>query len=190
MSKIIRVTTVPVSLGGLLKGQLKFMSQYYDVIGISSQGGDRLDKISKEEGIMVYPVEMTRKITPIQDLKAVYKLYKVFKREKPTIVHSHTPKAGTLSMIAARLAGVPHRLHTIAGLPLLEVIGKKRILLDIVEKITYSCATKIYPNSFGLKDIILSNKYTVDKKLKVIGKGSSNGIDTNHFDPLIYSEEN
>lgn len=188
MKKIIRVTTVPLSLGGLLKGQLKFMSQYFDIKGISSSGGDKLQKVSEEEQIPVIGVEMTRKITPLQDLKAVYQLYKIFRKEKPDIVHSHTPKAGTLSMIAAKLAGVPIRLHTIAGLPLLVATGSKRKLLDRVEKITYRCASKIYPNSYGLKDIIEQNKYTKPNKLKVIGKGSSNGIDTAHFDPAIYAE--
>ncbi len=190
MQKLIRVTTVPISLGGLLQGQSKFMSQYFEVLGISSRGGDMLGNVSDKEGIKVVPVEMTRKITPFQDLKALYKLYKIFKKEKPDIVHSHTPKAGTLSMIAARLAGVPHRLHTIAGLPLLEATGAKRKLLDIVEKLTYSCATMIYPNSYGLKDIVLQNKYTKLNKLKVIGKGSSNGIDTSYFNPQKYSKEN
>lgn len=189
MQKIIRVTTVPMSLGGLLKGQLKFMSQHYEIVGISSAGGDGLDLVSKEEGIRVIPVEMTRKITPWQDLKAVYRLYKIFKKEKPDIVHSHTPKAGTLSMLAARLAGVPHRLHTIAGLPLLVASGNKRRLLDFVEKVTYGVATMIYPNSFGLQKIILDHKYTKLKKLKVIANGSSNGIDTSHFNPDLYSEE-
>ncbi|WP_438423357.1 glycosyltransferase family 4 protein [Aquimarina macrocephali] len=189
MQKIIRVTTVPISLGKLLQGQLKFMSQYYDMIGISGKGEGQLDVVSKNEEVRVIPVEMTRKITPIKDLKAVYRLYKVFKKEKPQIVHSHTPKAGTLSMLAAKLAGVPHRLHTIAGLPLLEATGAKRILLDTVEKATYACATKIYPNSSGLNDIIITNKYTSPKKLKVIANGSSNGIDTSFFDPGLYSEE-
>ncbi|WP_299312063.1 glycosyltransferase family 4 protein [uncultured Aquimarina sp.] len=177
-----------MSLGGLLQGQLKFMAQYYDIIGISGQGGDRLNRVSKEEGIKVIPVEMTRKITPIQDLKAVFQLYKIFRKEKPSIVHSHTPKAGTLSMIAAKLAGVPHRLHTIAGLPLLEATGGKRKLLDTVEKLTYRCATMIYPNSFGLKDIIIEQKYTIPEKLKVIANGSSNGINTSHFDPTLCAE--
>ncbi len=189
MQKLIRVTTVPISLGKLLQGQLKFMSQYYEIIGVSSSGDDQLDIVSENEEVPVIPVEMTRKITPLQDLKAVYQLYKIFKKEKPTIVHSHTPKAGTLSMIAAKMAGVPHRLHTIAGLPLLEAKGSKRILLDTVEKITYGCATKIYPNSTGLHTIVTDNKYTSSKKLKVIGNGSSNGIDTSFFDPSLYSEE-
>ena len=189
MTKIIRVTTVPQSLGGLLQGQLQYMSRHYDVIGISSTGDGRLSEVGITEGIPVIAVEMTRKITPFADLKAVYKLYKIFKREKPTIVHSHTPKAGTLAMLAAKLSGVPHRLHTIAGLPLLVATGGKRKLLDTVEKFTYACATKIYPNSYGLKSIIVKNGYTTETKLKVIGKGSSNGIDTSFFNPELYSNE-
>ena len=60
-------------------------------------------------------------------------MYKFFKKERPFIVHTHTPKAGTVGMLAAKLAGVPHRLHTIAGLPLLEASGSKRKLLDVVD---------------------------------------------------------
>lgn len=186
--KIVRITTIPGSLGMLLKGQLKFMTNNYEVIGVSSSDNDVLNRVGNQEGIKVIPVEMTRKITPIKDLKAVWQLYKILKIEKPFIVHSHTPKAGTLGMIAAYLAKVPHRLHTIAGLPLLEATGKKRWLLDLVEKLTYKCATKIYPNSFGLRDIILKNNFTSNNKLQVIGNGSSNGIDTKHFNPEIYGE--
>ena len=126
MKKIIRVTTVPASLIGLLHGQLKFMSKYYDMIGVSSKGNkNQLNIVTKQEGIPAVGIEMTRKITPFKDLKAVWKLYTLFKKEKPFIVHSHTPKAGTVSMLAAKLAGVPHRLHTIAGLPLVEAKGPK-----------------------------------------------------------------
>ena len=191
--KIIRITTVPLSLSGLLQGQLRFMSQYFDILAIASKGkNDELLQVSKLEGIPTYAIEMTRKITPFEDLLAVWKLYKLFKKEKPFIVHSHTPKAGTLSMFAAKLAGVPHRLHTIAGLPLLESTGLKRWLLNTVETFTYACATKIYPNSYGLKTIILEHKFTSIEKLKVIANGSSNGIDTSYFDPenLIGSANN
>lgn len=194
MKKIIRVVTIPNSFGGLLKGQLKFMTSYFDVIGISSYEAlvgtkVNLDKVVKTENIRVFPVEMTRKITPIKDLKAVYNLYKILKKEKPEIVHSHTPKAGTIAMLAAKLAGTPNRLHTIAGLPLLEATGAKRILLDAVEKFTYACATKIYPNSNGQYTIIQELGYAKASKLKVIGNGSSNGIDTSHFNPSLYEEK-
>ena len=189
MKKIIRVTTVPASLIGLLHGQLKFMSKYYDMIGVSSKGNkNQLNIVTKQEGIPAVGIEMTRKITPFKDLKAVWKLYTLFKKEKPFIVHSHTPKAGTLSMLAAKLADVPHRLHTIAGLPLLEATGFKRIVLNAVEKVTYACASKIYPNSLGLQDIIIEHKYTKKNKLKVIGNGSSNGIDVERFNPNNFND--
>lgn len=194
MKKIIRVATHSGSLGTLLQGQLHFMSSYFEIIGVGSggnivQGETAIDKLARKENVRVIPVEMTREITPLKDLKAVYKLYRIFKKEKPLVVHSHTPKAGTLSMLAAKLAGVPNRLHTVAGLPLVEATGNKRRLLNIVEKITYYFATKVYPNSYGLKEIIIDNKFTNQKKLKVIGTGSSNGIDTSHFDPALYSKE-
>ncbi len=193
MKKIIRVATHSGSLGTLLQGQLHFMSAYYEMIGIGSRGdvtnGEAvIDTLAKKENVRVIPVEMTREITPLKDLKALYQLYKIFKKEKPAIVHSHTPKAGTLAMLAAKIARVPNRLHTVAGLPLVEATGSRRRLLNFVEKVTYACATKVYPNSFGLKEIILDHKFTDSKKIKVIGTGSSNGIDTSHFTPSLYTE--
>lgn len=186
-SKLIRITTVPISLEKLLSGQLSYMNQFYHVIGVSSDA-TYLEKVSKIENIEVYNVELTRQITPIKDLLAVLKLYFYFKKQKPFIVHTHTPKAGTVGMLAAKLAGVPNRLHTVAGLPLLEATGKKRKLLNFVEKITYACATKIYPNSYGLKDVILEEKFCKAQKLKVLANGSSNGINTSYFNPSHFSE--
>lgn len=190
MSKktLIRITTVPLSLDKLLEGQLNYMSEFYNVIAVSSEK-EYLEKIGKRENVATHHIEMTRKITPIQDLVSVVKMYFFFKKVKPFIVHTHTPKAGIVGMVAARLAGVPHRLHTVAGLPLLEATGLKRQLLDFVEKLTYSCATKVYPNSNALLGIIKENNYCPSTKLKVIGKGSSNGINTDYFDAKHFSTE-
>ena len=94
-------------------------------------------------------------------------------------------------MLAAYIANVPIRLHTVAGLPLLETTGTRRIILNFVEKVTYKCSTRVYPNSYGLKKIILKHRFASEKKLKVIGNGSSNGIDTSYFNPELFSiEEN
>lgn len=185
--KLIRVTTVPTSLKILLKGQHTFMSNHYEVVGVSS-GGQDLEDVSVEEGIRVIPVEMTRVISPFRDMKSVWKLYKIFKKEKPRIVHTHTPKAGIVGMIAARLAGVKIRLHTVAGLPLMEVKGLKRVLLNTIEKMTYTFATGVYPNSNGLYHFIIEQKFCKKEKLKVIANGSSNGIDVSYFSSENISE--
>src|SRR5690606_18602345 len=167
--KLIRITTVPQSLRGLLKGQLKFMSENgFDVIGVSSPG-EALNDVEKNEGVKTVGIEMTRTISPLKDLQALFRLIHLFRKEKPQIVHTHTPKAGLLGMMAAKIAGVPHRLHTVAGMPLTVATGTKRHLLKQMEKLTYACATKVYPNSLGLKKIILEEKFTFPKKLKVIG---------------------
>ena len=184
--KLIRITTVPLSLDKLLEGQLRFMQNNYEVIAISSEK-DYLEKIGKREGVSTYHLEMTRLITPISDLKALLKLTWYFIKTKPDIVHSHTPKAGIVGMFAAFLARVPHRFHTVAGLPLLEEKGKKRKVLDFVEKLTYAFATKVYPNSKGLEKIILTNGYCKFDKLKVLANGSTNGINTTHFSAEHFS---
>lgn len=188
MKKLVRITTVPESLNKLLEGQLSFMSDYYDVIAVSSNK-EKLDEVGHKEKVRTFCVNLTRKITPFNDVKSVISLYSFLRKEKPHIVHTHTPKAGIVGMLASYLAGVPHRFHTVAGLPLLETTGFKRKVLNFVELITYKLATKVYPNSFGLKNIIITNKFCKEKKLKVLGAGSSNGIDTNYFNPKNISEE-
>lgn len=164
------------------------MNDHYEVIAIAAEK-ERLRKYGEDNEVRTYHVELTRAITPGKDLRAVYRLYKFLKEEKPKIVHTHTPKAGIIGMLAAKLAGVPVRLHTVAGLPLLETSGPKRKILDLVEKLTYDLAIRVYPNSFELKKIILDLGYAKKEKLKVLGKGSSNGIDTKYFDPELFAEE-
>ncbi len=189
INKLVRITTVPISLKTLLKGQHRFMSQNgFDVLGVSSSG-NALNEVAQNEKIAVYTVEMTRIISPLKDIKSLWSFYKLCKRERPAIVHSHTPKAGIVGMLGAKLAGVPIRLHTVAGLPLMEATGSKRRLLDFVEKLTYSFATKVYPNSKGLYDFILENNFIIEEKLKVIANGSSNGIDTTYFSAQAITQE-
>ena len=188
MKKLIRITTVPLSLKVLLKGQLRFMaSNGFDVKGVSSEG-EELREVHENEGIVMEAINMSRKITPFQDLKSLWEMWNFLRKEKPQIVHTHTPKAGIIGMLAARLAGVPHRLHTVAGLPLMEATGIKRKILNFVEKLTYSSATRVYPNSKGLYDFILQNHFTQSNKLKIIANGSSNGINTTFFSPAQVSE--
>ena len=186
MLKLIRITTVPISLEKLLENQLTFMSQFYEVVAVSSDESN-LKKVGEKQGVRTFTIDMTRTISPFKDLVSLIKMVKFLRRERPLIVHTHTPKAGTVGMLAAKVAGVPHRLHTVAGLPLLETTGNRRRLLSFVEKLTYKCATGVYPNSLGLADLILQNKLCGRRKIKVLANGSSNGIDTTYFNPKIYS---
>lgn len=187
LKKLVRITSVPVSLDKLLGKQLSYMNSYFDVCVVSSDN-NALEKVAKKYGVRHHAVEMSRKISPLKDLKSIWNMYLFLKNEKPEMVHSHTPKAGLVGMTAAYFARVPIRMHTVAGLPLLEEQGVKRMILNLVEKFTYSLATKVYPNSFKLKNIILDAKFCSASKLKVIANGSSNGVDLEHFNGKHYSE--
>lgn len=179
-NKLIRISTVPVTLQRLLYKQLCFMASHYNIVAVSSKG-KLLDKVGQIKGVKTASVEMTRKITPFKDVISLWKMYRLLKKEKPLIVHTHTPKAGLIGMLASYLAKVPIRIHTVAGMPLLEAKGIKREILLSIEKLTYFCATRVYPNSFVMKEIIEKGNLCSNSKLKVIGNGSSNGIDTTFF---------
>jgi glycosyltransferase involved in cell wall biosynthesis len=86
-------------------------------------------------------------------------------------------------MIAAKICGVKIRIHTVAGLPLMVEKGMKLKLLEWIEKITYGAASNVWPNSNSLKEFILKHKFCSAKKLDVVGKGSSNGLDLQKFNP-------
>lgn len=188
MSKIIRITTVPISLKLLLSGQMKFMKDAgWEVIMVSADGKE-INEIVKKEGCPHVVIPFTRKITPFHDLVCLWQLYNLIKREKPDIVHTHTPKAGLLGMLAAKMAGVKTRIHTVAGLPYMVAEKQKKSLLVNIEKLTYSWATQVWPNSPSLKKFIVEEELVGQEKLKVIGFGSSNGIDLEKFNRGILKE--
>jgi glycosyltransferase involved in cell wall biosynthesis len=179
--KLIRITTVPMALKYLLPGQMNFMKNNgYEVLMISADGKELPDVIEQEQCRHIV-VPMTRKITPFQDLKCLWQLIKIFRKEKPDIVHSHTPKAGLLGMIAAKIAGVKVRIHTVAGLPLMVESGFKYQLLKTIEKITYAAANHVWPNSQSLFQFISREKLANPRKLGIIGSGSTNGINSDRF---------
>ncbi|GEN71689.1 glycosyl transferase family 1 [Chryseobacterium lathyri] len=165
----------------LLKGQLKFLSEFYDIVGVSSEG-QLLDEVEQREGIKTIEVNMERGISPLKDLTSLYKLYKILKREKPVIVHSITPKAGLLTMLSGKMAGVPIRIHTFTGLIFPTRKGMVQKLLISMDKLLCSAATHIYPEGEGVRKDLIDYKIT-SKSLKVIGNGNVNGIDLEHFSP-------
>lgn len=183
MAKLLRITTVHESLRTLLPGQLAFMqAQGFSVWAASGPDPDTISP-TEIDGCPYVLLPLNRRISLWNlpnDVWAFWKTYQLIGRLRPDIVHTHTPKAGFIGMLAAWLARVPVRLHTVAGLPLMERRGLKRWMLVQLERLTYRCATEVWPNSFGLEAYIRTQLYNAPK-LRVIGQGSSNGIDTNRF---------
>jgi glycosyltransferase involved in cell wall biosynthesis len=155
----------------------------FDVIMISSSGSEIEDLIDQEKCThIVVPFE--RKISLYKDILCLIQLIRILHRLKPDIVHTHSPKAGLIGMIAAFICRVPIRLHTIAGLPWINYKGFMYFLMMSLERISARLSTAVYPNSYNLLAILVSKKIGI-QKLKVIGPGTSNGIDLEYFSPGI-----
>lgn len=189
MPKLLRITTSPLSLRSLLSNQMKYMQQNgFEVIMVSSEGKEWPDLLTNE-GCEHRVLPMAREIAPFRDLRSLWRLYRLIKKEKPDIVHSHTPKAGLLAMLAAKFAGVKIRVHTIAGLRFMTATGLTRKLLVFMEKLTGKAAVHVWPNSFSLLNYIRQHKLVKEKKLSVIGHGSSNGVDLNRFSAAALKQD-
>lgn len=179
--KLIRTSNAAIALDVLLVGQLKFLNQYFEVIAVSGQD-EHLDIVKERERIETRSVKMERKISPFRDFISLINLYRVFKKEAPLIVHSITPKAGLLCMVAAYFARVPIRIHTFTGLIFPYRRGFSQWLLLNLDRLMCFFATHIYPEGQGVKND-LTNFHITRKPLKVLANGNLNGIDTNYFNP-------
>ncbi len=177
--KLIRTSTVAMSLDLLLKGQLAFLNEYFNVIAVSGEDYHLLQVIEREK-VNTVSITIKREISILHDLISLVKLYLLFKKEQPLIVHSITPKAGLLSMVAAYFAGVPIRIHTFTGLIFPSKTGVMKRLLITMDRILCKFATHIYPEGQGVKTDLLRFKITT-KPLKVLANGNINGIDLEYF---------
>lgn len=179
--KIIRTSTVSSSLNTFCRGLLCELQENegYEVVAVSSPG-EPLDEVSRREGVRTVAVPMERHISPLKDLKSLLDLIRIFRREKPTMIHSMTPKAGLLSMMAAWVCRVPVRLHTFTGLVFPTATGLKQKILIFTDRLTCACATHIVPEGEGVKNDLI-NYHITEKPLKVLGHGNVRGIDIAYY---------
>ena len=181
--KILRACTVPQSIGFVV-GMIPDLTKEYEVGVLSSPGVEwaMLDKYG--DAVKRLEVTMERHISPLRDLRSLWRLVRVFRRERPDMVHSMTPKAGLLCMLAAWITRVPVRVHMFTGLVFPTATGLKRRILMATDRLTCACATHVLPEGEGVKRDLLDNGIT-RKPIKVLGYGNCRGIDLDRFDPTL-----
>ena len=179
MHKIIYTSTVPLSLNLFYRGLFRELSQEYEVVALSSPQPE-LAEVTRREVVKTIAVPMRREIAPVNDLMALWRLIRIFRRERPQMVHSMTPKAGLLSMIAARIACVPVRVHTFTGLVFPTSSGLLRQVLMFTDKMTCWCATHIIAEGEGVRNDLQRCGIT-KKGVSVLGFGNVRGIDLDYY---------
>ncbi len=177
--KLIRTSTVPMSLNTFCRGQLRWLADEYEVVAVSSPDKE-LKEIAEREGVRTIAVPMERRISIFKDIVSLFRMIRVFAKEKPYIVHSITPKAGLISMLAAWVTRVPVRIHTFTGLVFPTSTGLKRKVLMFMDGLICRCATFINPEGEGVKRDLIS--YGITKKpLHIIANGNVRGMDMEYY---------
>lgn len=179
MIKIIRAVTVSMSVDFFAPMVRDLQRKGYEVVSVSSAGPE-LDGL-RQMDVKVLEVEMERRMSLLKDIKSLFQLIRVFSMERPDMVHSMTPKAGLLCMMAAWITRVPRRVHTFTGLVFPTSTGIKRRILMFTDWLTCACATHIIPEGEGVKRDLLDNGIT-GKSLKVLGYGNVRGVDLARWD--------
>lgn len=175
--KIIRAVTVSMSVG-FFKPMIKDLQQQgYEVVTVSSPGPE-LDELRQME-VNVIEVCMERRMSPLKDLKSLWQLIRVFRKERPYMVHSMTPKAGLLCMLAGWLTRVPRRVHTFTGLVWPTSKGLSRKILMFTDWLTCACATHVIPEGEGVKHDL--KQHITKKPMRVLGYGNVRGVDMENF---------
>ena len=182
-NKIIRTVTVPKSIGFFEDVMMKLKDKGYEVVVLTSPGKSLDDFKQRHPQEKTIEVPMERRISLIKDFQSLWRMIKVLHKEKPYMVHSMTPKAGLLTMLAGWLTGVPIRVHTFTGLVWPTSVGFKRKILMATDWLTCACATHIIPEGQGVLND-LKNHGVCRKPMKVLGYGNVMGVDMERFSPV------
>ena len=183
--KIAHVTTVDISLHSLLLNQMQSLQAAgYDIAGISAAGESV--PLIEAGGVRHLAVPMSRNLSPLADVVSLWRLFRVMRRERFTIIHTHTPKAGHLGQLAARLAGVPIVVNTIHGFYFHEHMRPRaRRFYILMEKIAAFCSDLIL--SQNAEDMETAVRVGICRREKITLLG--NGIDLSGFNADAVSAE-
>ena len=150
----------------------------YELVLVSSPGKE-LSELHEQYGIKTVGVPMERRMSPLKDVVSLWRLIRVFRRERPYMVHSMTPKAGLLCMLAAWIARVPRRVHTFTGLVWPTASGLSRRILMATDWLTCACATHVIPEGKGVMDDL--QRHITRKPMRVLGYGNVRGVDMDYW---------
>lgn len=182
--KVCFVAAVDSTVKVFLVDHIKAISQIFSVdIAVNTPNKSFLKPFDVD--VPVVQIGIKREISIFSDAKTVIELYALFRRKRYDIVHSVTPKAGLLSMIAGYLANVPVRIHIFTGQVWVTRKGLSRWFLKALDRILVLCATHILVDSRSQRDFLIEQGIVSNEKSTVLADGSICGVDTDKFSPNV-----
>jgi glycosyltransferase involved in cell wall biosynthesis len=181
--RLLIITTIPESLP-FFTDHIAYAKAKGLEVHVLSSPGTFLDKFAEHEGVLAHAVRLHRRITPFQDIIAIFKIWRLLREIRPGIVHAATPKGGLVGTIAAWMSQVPIRIYHLLGLPLMTATGLKGWFLRCSERVSCGLSHQVLCICHSLHEVALSERLCQPEKIKVLANGSVNGIDADHFRPL------
>lgn len=179
--RVLYVSAIAFSTAVVLRGQcLYFRRRGFEVIVAASPSED-LRRLALAEDVTVIPITIHREISPLHDLRSLWRLFAMMRRVRPDIVNIGTPKAGLLAGLAGWFARVPYRVYWLHGLRLETTHGLKRRILSLAERIACRTATVVPCVSPSVRDVAVAARLLPPSKAVVLGAGSANGVDCSRF---------
>jgi len=185
------VSTVPYFMVAQLGAVIRYFLDHglHVTVVTSPSPGKELDELPIHENLQIITFPIPRKISPRDDLKAFFALYRIFRSRHIDLLHSTTPKAGLLCALAARLAGVKIRLHTFTGQPWVTRKGLMRVVMRASDRVIVSLTTHCYADSPSQRDFLLQEGIARPEQIGVVGYGSLGGVDTARFSTTRWRPE-
>ncbi|NDG63251.1 MAG: glycosyltransferase family 1 protein [Planctomycetes bacterium] len=179
--KVCVVVAAPMTVNAFLVPHLIALSEQYHVTLIFNGRADQLPLSICH--IPVIRVPIVRNISPRQDMIALFKLIRLFRKERFNVVHSVTPKAGFLAALAGFVAQVPTRIHWFTGQVWATKRGFLRQLLKVIDRITVACTTHQLVDSHSQRMFLADQGVLGTGCGVVLASGSICGVDLTKFQP-------
>lgn len=187
--KLLYMVTVGITARTFLAGQLKAMDAAGFDVTVVTTPGEGLAEFFAEQNARYLPIPIAREISPLGDLRSLWKIWQAMRTLHPDIVNAGTPKAGLLGMLAAFVSRVPIRIYHLRGLRLETTTGSKRTILTLMERVSSLCAQVVVCNSESLRRRFVELQLGKAEKAVVLGAGTSNGVSLNRFAESTVSAE-
>ena len=176
------ISSVPSTLKAFYRPLIERLSEAGFAVTLIASAGVEFDEFEKSGRVTVHRVPITRRISLLLDLSAIVKLIRLFKSNRYDLIHTHTPKAGLVGMIAGWAAGVRARVHTLHGLPLETARGVTRRFLAAADRLTCRLAHTVCVVSKSLSDRAVELRLCRPDKLIILGEGTACGVDLSRFE--------
>lgn len=190
--KILVVITLLQSAESFVGDQMAYLQEKggYECHLICSPHPN-LDDYARKQGISVKPIQIERTLSPVKDIKAFREIYKYIKEQSFDVLIAHSfPKACLLSMTAAKMAGVPHRIELAHGALQERLNGLMKRFVIMSERHNSNKAEKVIVVSKSVAEVRQKDKIDSASKQVLLSKGTCNGVDTKvQFNPGNVSEE-